>query len=146
MGKTLADHVKDYLTPSLLIGAIIAGAYYGGDFLKGEEAYKEALKEVTFDNSKQKNKVIEHVNVEYSPVNVYKQSDTLKRQQNGIKLLMEKQNLIMDSIYKQTTVRDSINTIEEAVKNRSRNAREDKMNIIIEGLDNINKRLDSIKQ
>lgn len=35
MKKTFSDHVKDYLTPSLLIGAIIAGAYYGGDFLKG---------------------------------------------------------------------------------------------------------------
>lgn len=146
MKKTFADHIKDYLTPSLLIGAIIYGAYYGGDFLKGEEAYKEALKEVTFDNSKQKNDHIDHVNTKYNPVNVYKQADTLKRQQNGIKLLMENQNSIMDSIYRQNNKRDSINIIEEAKKNRSRDAREDKMNIIIEGLENINKRFDSIKQ
>lgn len=77
--KTLGTHLKEWLTPGLLLGAIVTGAYYGGE-------YKAESKEVQFSSPKEKVLTEKHMNSGYSEVanllaaqELAKKADTLKK-------------------------------------------------------------------
>lgn len=63
--KTFGDHLKDWLTPTMLFGTIVAGTWFASDFITKSS-------EVQFDNSGQKHKVIQHTNEVPNAVDNYK--------------------------------------------------------------------------
>lgn len=102
--KTFADYIKDWLTPTLLLGAIVGGAYYGGEFLAKS-------KEVQFDDSEQKHKVIQHTEEVPNAVDNYK--GMLENIQQAKRL---------DSVYKFAldVFEDNSQNSEHAIKSRSK--------------------------
>ena len=124
----LNNILKDYFTPSLLIGAIIGGAVYFGE-----------LKGLVFQSEEQRIKTKQHINTPINEVTVFRQNDTLLKRQDSLKVqqreldsLLVRQNRLLDSIKqdnKKKYIKDSIDQIE---KQKSRNAREYKMDLILE--------------
>jgi hypothetical protein len=116
--KTFSDHIKDYLTPSLLIGAIIAGALFWGRF-------ETHIKEVTFDDSSQKFIVVKAV--EEGPTAEQKHRDRILDSLNNIhaiksrkkrdSILMKMSNKLskLDTLYLKTS--DQVYQIKEELKN-----------------------------
>lgn len=68
--KTFGDHLRDWLTPTMLFGAIVAGTWFASDFVSKSS-------EVQFDDSKQKLKVIEHTEEVPNAVDNYKQQQEI---------------------------------------------------------------------
>lgn len=104
----------------------------------GEKA--NHLDEVTFDDSKQKHEVIEFTSTEVNEVTVFRQGDTLKKQQRILEQLILKQNTMLDSISRLRIKKIIQDSIREIKKDISRDSRESKMDKILELL----KKQDSI--
>jgi len=66
--KNPKSWVSTWLTPSLLLGAIVYGGYYAGQFLQKDEDYKESVKNVQFDDSEQKHDVVDLLDIEFHPL------------------------------------------------------------------------------
>lgn len=142
---TIWDWMARSMAVSAFIGIIWAGfqipiAY--GEWKQREVTKVEALKEVTFDNSKQKHDVIEHSEIEFSPVKVFqradslaKRQDTLIDQQEKIKEFIIRQNSLLDSIRQQNINRDIYDIEMERKRQISRESRSTKMDAILKLLD-----------
>lgn len=102
--KTLGSYIRDWITPSLLLGGILFVAWYGSE-------YMTQLKETTFDNSRQKIKVIDHTNEVPNAVDNYK----------GM-LENIKQAKRLDSVYKFAldVFEDNSKNSEHAIKSRAK--------------------------
>lgn len=104
MKKTLGSYIRDWLTPSLLLGGILFVAWYGSE-------YMTQLKETTFDDSRQKIKVVDHTNEVPNAVDNYKQ------QQEIIK-----KSAKLDSVYNFAldVFENNSKNSEHAIKSRSK--------------------------
>jgi hypothetical protein len=102
--QTFADHIKNYFTPTLLIGAVIAGALFWGRF-------ETSMREITFDNSKQKLKVVEHTDEVPNAVENYKMAQELVKSVN-----------IVDSTFKlqKAMTKEGIKNSKDAIESRAK--------------------------
>ena len=103
MKKTFADHVKDYLTPSLLIGAIIAGAYWGGEFIA-------VSKTVQFENPAQKEKTRAHIDSDYNEVRNYQ----LMQEVTGMKVELDTAYAFVNAMFKEDRAKRKLDSINSA--------------------------------
>ena len=134
----------------VLGGAVTFFMDYGAE--KQEEIqYREAQKEVSFDDSEQKHDVVDLLEIDFHPLKLSKTQDSLMIQQKNIdslfrKTLMQKQE---DAQAKKT--QDSIDNLAEGYKQKNR---EERTNLVKDILDEIilikvdqrkiNKRLDTL--
>ncbi len=130
MKKTPKSWVGTWLTPSLLLGAIVAGGFLGGKFLQKDEDYKENVKTVQFDDASQKAKTIEHINSDYTPVKQYQNQQRLDSiYVFAMEQFQEKQ--YNDSIiHAEEHYKDSIKKLKEKKVEKSRAGR-DSVNVLI---------------
>jgi hypothetical protein len=104
MENKLSAFLKSWLTPSLLLGSIMAGAYALGEFKKSQEARSNELKEVTFDNSSQKHKMLDYVTADFNPVSVFLQGDSLLDIGITMNKTIEQQNNLLEEIHKEKVI------------------------------------------
>ena len=140
--KTFADHVKAYLTPSLLIGAIVGGALFWGRF-------ETNMKEVTFDDSRQKIEVVDHTNSVPNEVENYKLAQQLILSVNKVDSVHK-----MQEVFTETTKKNSDDAIKSRAKRDSIGIEDSKkLSRIARDVETVNlrqqlleKKFDSIKQ
>lgn len=119
--QSILKSLIPYLSLLGVVGIVFSGIWWGGGFIN-------ELKEITFDDSKQKHEVINHSETDFNPVKVFQQSDTLSKRSDT---LIQQQRLLKGLILTQNNKLDSIRG-DNKKKQESRNSREAKMDSIAE--------------
>ena len=147
---------------SLFIAFALFAAFFVNEGRKeGDlEKYREAQKEVTFDDSKQKHDVINLLDIDYHPLTVGKTMDSLGRTQDTLGLQLQRVDTLLVDVYNQKQrdarakrTQDSIYNIDKIALQKNREKKYklqekmlDQLILIKVDLRNINKRLDTINE
>jgi uncharacterized protein YjcR len=108
--KTPKHWVSTYFTPTLLIGAVIGGAFYFGAFKKDSESKQ-------FESSSQKEKTRQHIDSDYNEVKNYQ----LMQEQKQMKVELDTAYAYVNALFKEdraARLADSLNSV-DAVKSRA---------------------------
>ena len=151
---------------TILSGAVVFFIDYGKQ-QEEENSYRKEMKTVTFESQKQRDKAVEYVNANYTPLSVYLQNDTVRQHQDSLlqqqKELKDQQaniDTILNSVYQQREeflrsqkIKDSIVFAENEKLKKNRAEKYKLQERILDELKVINlrkkhfkKQLDSIKQ
>ncbi len=114
-------------------GGVILFLINYGKQQQAEIEYKKDQKDVTFEDKTQRDKAIDYVNADYTPLSVYFQNDTVKQNQDSLKVALKRNAIqqanldtILTDIYEQRAedmalrkIHDSVTHIEnEALKEK----------------------------
>ncbi len=124
--KTLGTHVKEWLTPSLLLGAIVMGAYYGGEF-------KATSKTVQFETPAQKEKTRAHIDSDYNEVRNYQ----LMEQVTEMKVELDTAYAFVNAMFKEDRAARRMDSINSASAIKSRKARDSIVRAQAQAIENI---------
>ncbi len=108
--KTPKNWVSTYFTPTLLIGAVIGGAFYFGEF-------KTDSKSKQFSTPAQKEKTRQHIDSDYNEVKNYQ----LMQEQKQMKVELDTAYAYVNAMFKEDRAArlvDSLNSV-DAVKSRA---------------------------
>ena len=115
--KTAKDYVKQWLTPSLLIGAIVSGAYYIGE-MKTDNKTKQ------FSTPAQKEKTRQHIDSDYNEVKNYQ----LMQEQRQMKVELDTAYAYVNALFKEDRAARLVDSLNSANAVKSRTVR-DSLNI-----------------
>ena len=127
--KALKGFLNYFATPAMLVFLI----WYVATYKKEREMKDEALKDLIFDNTKQKVKIVEFSEMPYSPIAVYKQSEELIEQSEKL----DSSYVLINKIFEQKMEDDSIKKIDKIKIDKSRNARDSVNRLILQKLDSL---------
>lgn len=109
--STAKTWIKDWLTPSLLFGFIVMGAWVGGQYKKDSENRM-------FQDAKQKEKTRAHIDSDYNEVKNYQ----LMLEQKQMKLELDTAYAWVNAVFKEDREARELESknLEDAIKSRHR--------------------------
>jgi hypothetical protein len=120
---TMKTIIKEWLQPTMLLGAILYGAWFTSGYITKQEEKEKANKEVQFDDSRQKHDVVDLLDIEYHPFTVAKSTDTLKAQLKRVDTLLEATYNQKQRDARERHIQDSIDNTNEIIRQKSRDER-----------------------
>ena len=117
--STPKNWVSTYFTPTLLIGAVIGGAFYFGSFKEDSESKQ-------FESPAQKEKTRQHIDSDYNEVRNYQ----LMEEQKEMKIQLDTSFAYVNALFKEDRARLKLDSINSANAIKSR-AKRDSLNAIV---------------
>jgi hypothetical protein len=111
--KNMKGWVSTWLTPSLVIGGIVAGAFYVGDFKKDSDTRM-------FETAAQKEKTRAHIDSDYNEVRNYQ----LMEEQKEMKLQLDTAYAWVNARFKEDIAKKHIDSLNAAAAIKSRAKRD----------------------
>ena len=108
--NNMKSWVSTWLTPSLLLGAIIGGAWYGGQLMTDADTRM-------FEDAKQKEKTRSHIDSDYNEVKNYQ----LMQEQKEMRAYLDTSYAFVNAMFKEDRARmiaDSLNSV-SAISSRA---------------------------